>query len=452
MEQYYAAASKLAGGAVADAKVLPSLLGGCDPVKSGASVCAAAFIDGVGQRAYRRPLDAAEKDRLMGVFTATSAGADFKTGVTAVLRTMLQAPQFLYRVEMGTPVAGSPGIRKVDQYEMASRLSYLLWSSMPDAELFAAAKAGKLGTRDEVLAQARRMLADRRTRDVAAFFHRIQFKLVGMEALAKDATVFPAYKPGTGALLAQEAARFLDYVVWDGEGDLGAILTAPYTFMNADLAKFYGVTGPKTAAFEKVDVDGTQRAGLITQAGLMALLTPGSHTNPVRRGYYVRERLFCTPPPAPPASLMVKPPTVDKNASTRESFANHSQDPACSGCHVLLDPIGFALEKYDGAGLWRTTENGKTIDARGDLVGTDVAGAFDGPVELARKLAASGQVRECYVGQWFQFAQGRAGSPDDACTVANLAAAFGKPGAKIKDLLLGLTQTDAFLYRTGGQP
>jgi hypothetical protein len=442
-EQYFTVAKGIAARATADAAAFAKLVG-CDPTKTGGAAgeetCAKGFIDAFGLRAYRRPLDATEKADLLKVYADVRAtGADFKTGVQAILATTLQAPQFLYRIELG---AGKP-----DPYEMATRLSYLLWGSMPDNDLFAAAKAGKLGSKDEVLAQAKRMLADARGRDTVRQFHALLFGLLGLDGLQRNTTSFPKYTPELGPLFREEIERFLDHVVWDGSGDVAGMLTASYSFVNGPLAKFYGRTDVTGAAFQKVDFDPTKRAGFMTSAGIMASTTPGTATNPVMRGVYVRSKLLCNPPPDPPPALMVEEPEPDPKSTTRERFIKHQTDPSCVGCHTLMDPIGFGFENYDGVGLWRTTDNGRPVDVTGEIVGTDVAGKFTGPVELMKKLSQSAQLRQCLVSNWFTFAYGRAETEADRCSRAQLEAAFMKSGFKIRELVLALTQTDAFLLR-----
>jgi hypothetical protein len=445
MEQYFAAAQSLATRAGADAKGFAAILG-CDPAAAGETACATTFVQGFGLRAYRRPLDAGERDRLLAVYRGARVDGDFRTAITAVLRTMLQAPQFLYRAEAGLPVSGSATLRKLDHYEIASRLSYLLWGSMPDGTLFTAAQAGKLGTKAEILAQARRMLADPRAHDVAATFHGLAFKTAGIANVSKDRTVYPKWTSGLNLLLAEETRRFLDDATWGG-GDLASMLTSPSSFMNADVARFYGVTGPKSATFEKVTLDPARAAGFLTQAGVMALLTPGTETNPVRRGQFVRADLLCAPPPSPPPTLVVVPPKPQPGQTTRESFAAHSQDPACAGCHQLMDPLGFAFETFDGVGLLRTTDHGKPIDTRGELTGTDVPGAFDGAVDLMKRLARSADVRRCYVAHWYSFGYGRGITDRDACALAALDTAFVQAGGKVPELVAALTQIDAFMYK-----
>ena len=294
------------------------------------------------------------------------------------------------------------------------------------------------------------MLGDPRAREVVSYVNDMLFGLSGVERIAKNPQQFPEFTRAIPSLLKQESQRFLDYVIWEGAGDLGTILTAKFSFMNAELARYYGVDGrpdaPTGTAFERIDLDPARTAGLLTQGGLMATLTPGTQTNPVLRGLFVRKKLLCAPPPPPPPALMVKEPEPDPSLTTRERFKAHASDP-CYVCHKMLDPIGFTFEHYDPIGRWRDTDNGKPVDTTGQIVGTDVAGPVNDAVELAGRLAQSRDVEKCMVGQWMTFSYGRSETTEDACNRAALERAFAESGGRIQDLLVAITQTDAFLYR-----
>jgi hypothetical protein len=471
-EQYLDAAEALATEAVSTnfAALVP-----CDPATTevGVDACGQQFIAAFGQRAYRRPLDADDTAVLTTVFNAGKA-TDFQTGVRLVIETVLQAPKFLYRIEQGLPptefdvVVPTPDVAAgatakvvhVDGWEMAARLSYMLWRSMPDDELFAAAQAGRLSTPDGVAAEAARMLADPRARGMVTNFHDQWLRIGEVDGVEKDASVYPAFTPAVAGLLRTEAETFLDHVVWDGEGTLAALLTAPYTFVNGPLAQYYGMTGasiPTGADFVRVDVDLSQRAGFLTQGGLVALLSKANQTSPVQRGKFVREQLLCDDLPPPPPGVDITPPELSATLTTRQRFEQHSADPSCATCHHLMDPIGLGFERFDGAGMLRDTENGQPIDASGRVDDADVAGPFDGVPDLAGKLAASGQVRDCAARSWFRYGYGRGETSGDACTLQRLQQAFARSG-RIQDLLVALTATDAFLYRrvtppsSGGSP
>jgi hypothetical protein len=426
-----------------------SELVGCEPDDAAEEQsCALAFVESFGPRAYRGPLSEDETNRLLSVFAKSRATLDFRGAIADVIAVMLQSPRFLYRVELGEGESDGSAVVRLTSYEMASRLSYLLLGSMPDAELLERAASGLLQTPESVREQAQRLLADQGARRTVQHFHTTLFGLSGLDYLSRNSEAYPTFTPELGPLLRRETETFIDHVIWEDDAKLSTLMSASYTFLNARLAAFYGVTGPGGDAFERVELDPTQRAGFLTQAGPMAALTPGASTNPVIRGVYVRSRLFCDPPPDPPTDLMVEEPAANVAPTARQRFELHRTDPTCNACHGLIDPLGLPFENYDGLGQWRDTENGEPIDASGDLVGTDLAGAVDGPVELVRRIAQSEDARRCYANQWMSYAYGRGFSAEDACTRERVEAEFLQADGGIHELLLALTQTDAFLYRS----
>ncbi len=447
-EHYMDAAEQLAGAAVVG---LPTLLGGCEPAFQGEDDCARRFIADFGRLVYRRPLAAGEVDTLAALYLKGREQFDFETGIRLTLTAMLQSPHFLYRVEFGTPIPGETKVAKVAPHEAASRLSYFLWGTMPDAELFAAAAEGRLESREDVEQQARRMLADPRAREMVRDFHGQWLKLAKIEEIEKDPEVFPAFDPAVRPLLRAEAEAFLDNVIWEGKGDLDALLLAPYTFLNSELADYYGLEGPSGEAFERVMLPAGRGSGFLTQGGLMAVLAKTNQTTPVLRGKFVREHLLCQTVPPPPDDIDITPPDVDPELPTRERFEAHSADPSCAGCHSLMDPVGFGFEHFDGIGRWRDDEAGAPIDASGELHNAVVNGSFDGVPELAAMLVGSPEFEACIILQWFRYAYGRAESDEDAGTLAELAVRFADSGHRIQDLIVALTQTDAFMYRAASE-
>jgi hypothetical protein len=451
-DRYFGAADALAAAAVSK---LPTLLA-CDPARDGEPTCLDRFLDGFGKRAWRRPLEAAEKDNLRRAFTEGRASS-FADGIKAVVQVMLLAPQFLYRVERGVP-AGGAAYQRLTGWEMASRLSYLLWGSMPDEPLLAAAEAGKLATAEEVLAEAQRMVRDPRAGGMLAGFSDEWLRLEELADLDKEPTVFPTFKPELRAPLRDETQALIDQVVWKGDGKLGTLLEAPYTFVNRALAQYYGVTGVSGDALQQVPQDPRKRVGLLGQGSVLAVTgVPDSGlTSLIFRGLFVRERLLCEELPDPPPNAAAMNPPFTPTTTAREWSASRQALAICGACHHRMDPIGFGLENFDGVGLWRDSDHGKPIDASGSLEGTDVDGPFTGEVELAHKLAGSKQVQGCLALQLFRYGHGRKESERDSCSVDTLKRVFAASGGNVRDLLVALTQTDAFLYRgssnKGGQP
>jgi hypothetical protein len=452
-QKYMLASEEIAARAVAD---LDGLLP-CDPSVAEAT-CIDGWIESFGREAWRRPLTAEELSGLRELFADSRVTEDLPTSVGLVLQALLQSPHFLYRVELGVP--GETGALAVplDDWEMASRLSYFLWGSMPDPTLSAAADAGELRTREQIEAQARRMLDDPKARRMVGHFYEQWLGYHQLDFIDKDTSMFPTWSPAIAARQRAEAEAFLEHVMFEDDATLATLLTAPYTFVDAELAGFYGIEAPAgDGGLGLVEPQGQQLAGILTQGGVLSAHSKANSTNPIARGIFVREQLLCTIPPPPPDNVDIVPPTPDPNATTREQFEQHRSDPACSGCHMLFDPIGFGFENYDAVGRFRTTENGFDVDASGELAASDVDGPFVGPRQLGEKLAGSEQVAQCVARQWFRFSYGRTESAElDACNLDSLDQAFADSGYDMRELLVSLTQTDAFLFRTayaaeGGQ-
>ncbi|MGB5809121.1 MAG: DUF1592 domain-containing protein [Polyangiales bacterium] len=451
VEQYMKAAEDVSARAVVN---LEALLEGCDPTSQGDDACALDFIQRWGQRAFRRPVTQDETDRLKSVFDFGMADPDlgtFEDGIKLVIEVVLQSPNFLYRPEYGSgePVEGD--VVPFTSWEMATKLSYMLWNTMPDANLFAAAENNELTTPEQIGAQASRMIADDRARDTVRNFHRQWLLLTHLESVTKDPAVYPAYSSSLRSLWQEELETFVEYVVLEGSGSLEELLTADYSFMNEQLAAFYGndVLDPVSGdAFQRVNLDPTRRAGILTSAALMATHANLNQSSPVFRGKFVREQLMCDTLPLPPNDLVIEPPELDPTKTTKEQFEEIGANPDCASCHALMNPIGFAFEHYDGVGQWRDQQNGIDIDAVGEVILTDdIDGTYDGAVELSEALANSAQVQECVASQWFRFAYNRSVTQSDSCSFEQLSERFAGSGFNVRELLLSLTQTNAFLYR-----
>jgi hypothetical protein len=424
----------------------------CDPTL-GEDDCAAQFIEVFGSRAFRRPLTQAERDMFQGLYDFGRTQTDFRMGVRLVIEAALQSPAFLYRVEMGVPALESEGVIPLTSWEMASRLSYFLWGSMPDEALFAKAEAGELETPQQVEAEARRMLEHPNARALVAEFHRQWLDYERVANVTKDAGLFPDWSAEVGALMAEETSMFIEHAIFDdGEGSVTTLLTAPYSFMSPELATFYGVEMDPEAGegFTRVELDPSQRAGLLTMGTILTVNAHTNQTSPTLRGRMIREQLLCDTVPPPDPEVDITAPVVDPGGTLREKLAQHVDDPGCAGCHRLMDPIGLGFEGYDTLARFRALEGGNPVDATGELVGTDVDGPFDGAVALASKLSQSEKVNACYAKQWFRYGYGRADTEADVCTLDDLNTRFTDSGGNIKELLVALTQTDAFLFRQGG--
>ena len=440
VEQYRDSAEDLAAAAVKDKL---ATLAGCTGASQNAA-CADAFIQSFGRRAFRRPLSSDEAARYRGLFDANQARG-FGEGIRVVLQTLLQSPNFVYYLEL-TPAPGGVGVTPLGGYEVASRLSFALWNTLPDSELLDAAGAGMLDTKDGLRAQAERLLQSDRAKDALSSFHLQWLGLDGLLDTNKDAQLFPQYDDSLKSALRDEATGFADFVIRRGDGRLETLLSAPFTVASPNVLSLYGTTAAP-AADGTVQLDPAQRAGLLTQGAFLAAHSHPNQTSPVHRGLAVRKNLLCTDLPDPPANVNNNPPAPDPKATTRQRFEQHRTDPTCAGCHELLDPLGVGFENYDAIGRYRSDENGLPIDASGKLTGTASGATFTGGVELAKKLATSPEVRACVQKQWFRFSLGRFEGTDDACTLQSLNADFEASDFDVKKLLLSLVTSDAFRYR-----
>jgi hypothetical protein len=427
--------------------------------------CRTAFDGWLGEfglKVFRRPLNDDELQFYWQIYDwEVQLRNDSVLGIELVLTAMLQSPHFLYRPEFG--VASADGVaglepRPLSSWEMASRLSYFFWNTMPDIGLFEAAAADELRTPEQIEAQARRLLGAERARLAFRTFHTEWLNLsevLGVRHNGKDETLFPDYTDAVPPELLEETLSFLDYAIFEQEASLAELLTANYTRLNQHSAAFYGLDdGPSTDAFETVELAPDRSAGFLTQAGLLMAHSTTQLSSPIHRGLFVRTNLLCQPPPAPPPDVP-PPPTIDRTKTTREQYAAHSDNVVCAGCHQLMDPIGLAFENFDAMGRYRETEWGQEIDARGELFQIAkngdwyVEAEFEGAPELGAVLANSQQVKECVARQWFRFALGRGETEADACSLHSIDQHFAGADYDVRELLVAIAQTPAFRFTNG---
>jgi len=441
VEQFETAATALAAHAVTD---LPGLLQ-CDVAEKGEAACAKQFIRSFVRRAYRRPLADDEAQRFDEFYTKNAAAHGFSTAIELVVRAALQSPHFLYRIELGMPSPETKNALRLSPYEVASRLSYLFWGSMPDEELLQAADAGKLRTAADVAAQARRLLAAEPGERAVKNFYAQWAQLGMLPNIDRDA---PELTPAIATAMRTEVETMADAVVRKGDGKWSTLLTAPTSYMNAELAAFYGIEGPTGSEFEEVSLDPSRYAGIMTRGALMALLAHPRQPSPVLRGKFVREQLLCSPLPPPPNNVDTTLPPIDPKATAREQLEQKTSVEPCKSCHGIINPPGFAFEHFDEIGRYREDDHGLDIDASGDLTASDADGHFEDHTDLLATLDGSQQARDCVVLHWFRYAYGRDRTDEDACTADQLGKIFEESDGNIAELLVGLTQTPAFLYRT----
>ena len=435
---------------------------GCaTPTAAAEATCATQFITSFGLQAYRRPIAAEEQADLLTLFSAVrgSGAFSFSEAIGAIAKAMLQSPNFLYHWELGPdkPLLGADGLVALTPWQVASRLASALWESMPDDALFAAAQQGELATPAQVLAQAERMIADPQAAQSLYSFH-LQW-LFNMGFHVTDLAAISA-KPNsllTDAAAAGLQTEFTSFItsvfVAPGDGTLNSLYTAPYAFVNHDLAAIYGVTGP-ASGFAKVSLDPTQRAGIFTQVSFLAGIEDTVADNPIYRGLAVYTKALCGQIPPPPGNV----PGVNfvAGGTTRQAYDAHGSSACAKACHAVFDPPGFAFENYDGVGVYRTAEAGQPVDATGTfqspLMSAGMTGGsvfqFDNAVELVKQLAASPEAQSCVDRQWSRYILGRMETNADA---GSLQAAYrtgaASPGFSIREMLAALLASKAFMYR-----
>jgi hypothetical protein len=453
-EKYVLVSEALAKQAVQN---LPALVA-CDSAVMGEEACALAFAKRLGRRAFRHATTAEEEQALMTAYAAGRTGGTHSEGIEVMIRAALQSPSFLYRLETTPPVVPSQQQVPLSSYELATRLSFLIWSSGPDDALLDAAARGELDSRAQVAAKAREMLAQPKARAAIASFFDQWTGARRLEITTKSATSFPLFSPGLRDAMAAELPAFVEHVLWSGDHSLQSLLTASVAFVDAPLAAIYGVTAPASSqGLVQVELPAAQgRAGILTQAGFLSVQAHPDQTSPVLRGKFVRSMLLCQPPPPPPPDLDISLPPLDQGTTARERLAEHlAVGASCNGCHSLMDPIGLAFEGFDAIGRFRDSEGGRALDLSGEIAGTTdpgLAGGFVGVREMAQKLAASSEVRACVATQWFRFAAGRSEAEADQCSLSTLRDAFSSSDGDLLELIVATTQTDAFWFRSPVTP
>ncbi len=413
------------------------------PCETSDQACGELFIATMGLKAFRRPLNADERMTLNTLFTTISATQGFEEALEVTLESMLQSPQFLYRDEQALGEPTTPVV-KLGGYELASRLSYFLWGTMPDAALLEAAANGVLDQTSGIEAQARRMLDDAKATDGMMRFFSLWLYLDGVETTEKNTQVYPQYSPALAKAWRQSLELFITDVM-SHEGTLKALLTSKVMYTNNAMS-MYGPAA-NSPEFVRSVMEGSQRQGLLTQPGFLAFKAMPDGSSPVRRGIFVLDKLMCEVPPPPPAAANITPPEPSTVATTRERFEGHSKSDGCSGCHKFIDPVGFTFENYDGLGQWRDTENGQPIDARGGVkVSRDeqVIGEVNGAGELSAKLAQSRNVHDCVAKEFYRFALGRELTQADTCVTDRINERFMNSGGNFKELMLAIVQSPAF--------
>jgi hypothetical protein len=430
-------AEEAAARALADPAVRAAVVP-CEPSGADDATCMRAFVASFGRRALRRPLADPEIDQYLTLQTYAVEGDDFWIGVDLVLRAMLQDVEFLYRVELGKPASGYPGVFKLTDWEMATRLSYFILGTTPPDSLLDLAAAGKLGDPAEVRAAAATLLTDERARARVERFHALW---LGFHQLPHPAELTDAMRA--------ESAALIDSVVFEEPRDYLDVFLSDRSFLSDYLAGHYGYDAPGGDG-AWVEYPDDRRRGILSHGSVLSAFGKFADTSPTQRGIFIRTRLLCQEiPPPPPNVTADQPPesTTGSNCKIDKYQEHITAGSGCYSCHQNMDPIGFGLENFDKAGRWRDHDDGAPeclIAGEGTLQGV---GDFRGPAELAELLVDSGELEACLVKQVYRFAIGRRELGDDGEVLSALGERFVESGHAFDQLLIDVVSTESFGYR-----
>ncbi|MBT6492278.1 MAG: DUF1588 domain-containing protein [Deltaproteobacteria bacterium] len=420
----------------------------CDPEADGPSTCTSQLLAELGQKIFRRPLSLEEAQRYFDLWYDVASEDGYLQGIQWMLTGMLQSPHFLYRSEIGT--LQSQGDYQLTSWEIASELSYNLTGTLPDEDLFHAASSGLLDNEEGILSEASRLM---QTQAGANKFWEFMESWLGLDQLmlvTRSTEDYPELTPSIRQSMLGQTRRLTQDVFMGGQ--LGQLFTNSSTYLNEELGQFYGIAVPADAAtsdgFTKVSQATEYRGGILTEGAFLTTYAKANSSSPIHRGILVREKLFCQTLPPPPANLDTSPPQMDLSKSTRERYLEHSQNPACSGCHNLIDPIGFTFEHFDGIGRFREVDGIHGIDASGEITGTQHTNTtVNGARELSTQLSNSQDVQACFTEQWLRYTYGLHQEPLLETTLENLETNFVSNGADIQSGLLAMVNTPHFRTR-----
>ncbi len=442
MEKYLAAAEQIAETAFKDPQARARVLIKRDGVKR--KDYARAVVENFARRAYRRPVQQEEVNRLLRfVELAVNNGDSPQRGMQLAVQAALVSPHFLFRVER-TP-RGRLQTFPVTEFELASRLSYFVWSSMPDDELFRL--AGEKSLRDNLEAQVRRMLRDPKARALTENFAGQWLQLRSLRTMTPDPGTYPAFDEKLRDAMARETELFFEKIVSEDRSILD-FLDADFTFVNERLARHYGLPGVKGEEFRRVSLASVERRGVLTHASILTVTSNPTRTSPVKRGKWILENILNTPPPPPPPDV----PELDEKqgelkGSLRQRMEMHRAKPLCASCHARMDPLGFGFENFDGIGAWRTREGKFPIDPSGVLPGGK---SFKGPKELVAILKTkAGEFRRCLAEKMLTYALGRGLESYDRCAVDDICTEIERNGNRFSALVLAVVRSEPFQKRKG---
>jgi hypothetical protein len=418
----------------------------CHPANAAAELpCARTILTNLARRAYRRPVTPADLENLLSFYQSARNKKNFDAGIENALRLILTNPKFLFRMETD-PAGAAPGsMHPVSDLELASRLSFFLWSSIPDDQLITLASQGKLKDPPILEQQVKRMLADDRSEALVKNFAGQWLLLRNLPNVQPDPNEFPNFDDNLRQAFRRETEMFFGSIMREDRNVLD-LLTADYTFVNERLAKHYGIPGIYGSQFRRVKVTNEERRGLLGQGSILTVTSEANRTSPVKRGKFILEAILGTPPPSPPPNV---PPLKENEGaqvmSVRARLELHRKNPPCSGCHAVMDPLGFSLENFDGIGEWRTKEPGGAVDPSGQLAdGTKV----DGPVALRNAIMKHPeQFVRTLTEKMLTYGLGRGLEYYDMPTVRGIARDASRNDYKFSSIVLGIVKSTPFQMR-----
>jgi hypothetical protein len=446
-EQFEASALAVAKQVLSNTATRGALLG-CTPAAVTDDACTRTFVQKLGRRAWRRSLVEEEIVQYIAIArTAQTQLNDFFGGLQYALAGILQSPHFIYRVELGQPDAAQPARVVFSDHELATRLSFFLWNSTPDDALLDAADARQLSQGSGLATQAQRLLASPRIQTAMETFFSEFYRLGELDELTLLPTLFPQMTATVGAAMRGETLRFLNDIAFVRGADFREIFDGRTTFVNKEMASLYGLPAPAGTDYAATMLpDNGMRAGLLGQASFLSVSSQPNRSSPTRRGKFIREMMLCQSIPTPPPDVTPFPDAAPGTA--REKLTSHRQNPACASCHAVMDPIGLALEHFDGIGAFRTTDKGLAIDATGELDGV----TFDGPRQLGAALKNHPESAACIARQIYRYAMAHVENAGEEAAIITLSKAFQDSGYRFRALVEGVVKNPAFIYAAKPAP
>lgn len=410
--------------------------------------CAQRVLEPLARRAYRRPATRDEIEKLTHfVDLARENGDSFEQGIEIALQAILVSPQFIYRIEHNAPARKVRPDRRIEDYELASRISYFLWSSSPDDELLDAARNGTLRNPRILRTQLQRMLRDPRSVALADHFAGQWLEFRNMAVADPDPKLFPSFNDALRSAMTRETMLFFESIVQEDRSIL-EFIDADYTYLNETLAKHYGIEDVTGSDFRRVSVNPVERGGVLTHASILTVTSYPTRTSPVLRGVWVLQNILASPPPPPPPDVpALEAAKIDPNAPMRAKLEEHRKNESCASCHARIDPLGFGLENFDAIGAWRTTDSGQPIDNSGTLPD---GRSFSGVAELKKTLMdLKDDFARCLAQKMLTYGLGRGLEPYDAPVVDAIVINVARDEYRFSELVYEIVRCLPFQKRRG---